>query len=164
MARIKGLFSVSANYEPTIAAPLDAREVVQYKSDLLSRKTWLKNGSLYLYDGMRVSVTEDTNENNGVYVLTNKDLYMEASSWKQLATMDEIKELQKEIEQISVGSAFDIVDDLSMLPQPGTSGKIWYVRAEGASYSWDTDAAKYIIVGSNFNDIKIISGGNSVRK
>ena len=80
MARIKGLFSVSANYEPTIAAPLDAREVVQYKSDLLSRKTWLKNGSLYLYDGMRVSVTEDTNENNGVYVLTNKDLYMEASS------------------------------------------------------------------------------------
>lgn len=80
MARIKGMFSVSANYEPTIVAPLDAREVVQYKSDLFARKTWLKNDSLFIYNGLKVSVTQDTEENNGVYVLLNKDLYMEKAS------------------------------------------------------------------------------------
>ena len=98
MARIKGLFSVSSNYEPTIAAPLDAREVVQFKSDLYARKTWLKNNSIFLYNGLRVSVTEDTEQNNGVYVLIDKDNYMEPAAWKKLATTTELDELHTEIE------------------------------------------------------------------
>lgn len=106
MARIKGLFSVSSNYEPTIAAPLDAREVVQFKSDLYARKTWLKNDSIFLYNGLRVSVTEDTEQNNGVYVLVNKDSYMEPTAWKKLATTAELDELRAEIEG-GGGSDFD---------------------------------------------------------
>lgn len=161
MARIKGLFAASTNYEPTIAAPLDAREVVQYKSDLYTRKTWLKNNSLFLYNGLRVSVVEDTEANNGVYILLNKDLYMEPTSWKQLATMNEIDELRAKIENIEVGNSFDIVDSAANLPNPGQSGKIYYCRAEGISKAWDTD--RYIVVGSDFNTIQVINGGTSVR-
>lgn len=120
MARIKGLFSVSSNYEPTIAAPLDAREVVQYKSDLFARKTWLKNNAMFLYNGLRVSVTEDTEQNNGVYVLLNKERYMEESAWQKLATSSEIEELRAEIEE---GSSFDPTDIYTAINEVDTKVK-----------------------------------------
>ena len=58
MSRIqKGTFVLSGNYEPSIAAPLDAREAVQYKSDLTAPATWEGKGGVYLYNGLLVAVT-----------------------------------------------------------------------------------------------------------
>lgn len=117
-----------------------------------------------MYNGLRVSVTEDTEQNNGVYVLLNKDLYMEYGSWKQLATMSEIDELREKIKNIEVGDSFEIVDAASDLPNPGKAGRIYYCRAEGVSKAWDAANNDYINVGSDFNTITVINGGDSVRK
>ena len=85
MARRKGLFNVSANYEPLISAPFDARIVVDYKSDLTSESTWKKVGSgIYLYDGLVVAVTKDVEANNGVYLLKHANAYQSIDSWQKL--------------------------------------------------------------------------------
>jgi hypothetical protein len=39
MGRIRGVFNVSANYEPLVGGPFDARTVVGYKSDLINEDT-----------------------------------------------------------------------------------------------------------------------------
>lgn len=68
MARYRGTFSVAASYEPLTASPFDARELVDYKSDLIDPATWeQENGDIWIYTGMIVSVANDTDENNGVY-------------------------------------------------------------------------------------------------
>lgn len=51
MARKKGTLKLSSNIEPTVAAPLDAREVVDSIADLTAEGSFP-----YAYDGMRVSV------------------------------------------------------------------------------------------------------------
>lgn len=89
MAREKGIFNASSNYEPLIGAPFDARCVVDYKADLVDPNTWTE-GRKYLYNGMIVSVTRDTDENNGVYRLDNRLLYTEYTSWKKIAETDEL--------------------------------------------------------------------------
>ena len=57
MARNKGLASFSANFEPQVASPLDARDVVDTATDLISPSIWLANdGTNYTYVGMKVVV------------------------------------------------------------------------------------------------------------
>ncbi len=83
MARNKGLASFSANFEPQMAAPLDARMLVETKADLLLAATWLANDwNGYSFQGMIVSVWNDW-DNNGFYMLnavdfTNEDNWI---SW-----------------------------------------------------------------------------------
>lgn len=86
MSRIKGLANFSANFEPQIASPLDARSIVQYQSDLLLESTWQANdGIVYTYKGMLVSVVDDVIvDNNGLYILINED-YTQLSSWTKVS-------------------------------------------------------------------------------
>ena len=67
--RKKGIFEMAGNYEPQIAAPLDARNAVESKADLTNPATWQDtSGAVYLYDGLLVAVTNDSAvENNGIY-------------------------------------------------------------------------------------------------
>ena len=87
MARNIGTSLFSANFEPRIAASLDARSVVQYKADLTLLATWDKgDGNAYVYKGMLVVVTDDaTAENNGVYRLIDND-YTQESNWEKLGS------------------------------------------------------------------------------
>lgn len=83
MGRANGILSISANFEPQIAAPFDARSQVGLKSDLTLATTWESSGLEFTYKGMLVVVTDDTVVNNGVYILNEQD-YSNASNWKKL--------------------------------------------------------------------------------
>ena len=65
MARSTGTFTFPANFEVEKAAPLDARVATGLKSEL--------TGLPFPYKGMIVSVTDDTTDNNGTYVLNDTD-------------------------------------------------------------------------------------------
>ena len=55
MGRNIGMLTLAANLEPLIGQPLDARQLVDKKSDLINPDIWLEEG-LYLYNGMVVVV------------------------------------------------------------------------------------------------------------
>ena len=103
MARYNGTFKTTANYEPQIAAPFDARALVEKKADLFLTDTWQqKNGDQWTYPGMVVSVAFDSVDNNGVYVLLAQDFTQE-ENWKKLSTLNEIADLQEQINNLVIG-------------------------------------------------------------
>ena len=81
MSRNKGLVTISNNFEPRIAQPLDSRLVVNKVSDLTSTSYW-QSGDLntYLYEGIAVAVWDDDPVNNGVYILKDSD-YLSIDNW-----------------------------------------------------------------------------------
>lgn len=166
MARYKGIFKASANYEPQVAAPFDARMLVEAKSDLTTAATWQQtNGSIWTYVGMIVSVAADIDPaNNGVYRLTAKDWSVE-DNWQKLANSAEIEDLQKQIDNIEVGGG-----DLSVeiqteadLPKIGATGTTYYVIENNSIYRWQAETQSYISFGGGEPelDIQIIHGGNA---
>ena len=82
MARTKGTLSLPFNIEPEIAAPVDARFIVNELADLTLAITWTANdGNVYAYKGMIVSVHSDaTPINNGIYQLQDVD-YTNINNW-----------------------------------------------------------------------------------
>ena len=81
MARVAGTFPYSANLELLKKAPLDAKALVQYKTDLTSAATWTAaDGLQYTYVGMLVCVAWDSEVNNGVYRLKYDD-YSNIENW-----------------------------------------------------------------------------------
>ena len=77
MARPIGTFNFPANFEVNKLGPLDARAVTPLATQLI-------DSSLpFAYLGMLVSVTEDTAEKNGLYMLTNADA-TQLLSWTKL--------------------------------------------------------------------------------
>ena len=92
--RKKGIFVLSGNYEPLIAAPLDARAVVSKREDLILPTTWRDEaGNVYLFSGLVCAVTEDTADKNGVYELVDAKNYTNKDSWKKLLYADAIKDM-----------------------------------------------------------------------
>jgi hypothetical protein len=87
MSRQRGTFETSINQEPTIEAPLDAREVVSLYDDLFLPATWRdQNGNPWLYNGLLVSIATDPLEsNNGIWQLRDKDNYTLAGSWVKIS-------------------------------------------------------------------------------
>ena len=87
MSRTNGLLPISANFEPQVAGPFDARMICDTKADLLLATTWEANdGGHYAYVGMLVTVYGDTTPaNNGVYRLAALP-YTSAGNWEQLGT------------------------------------------------------------------------------
>lgn len=87
MIRDKGILGLSANFEPQVAAPLDARRKVALKADLLLTATWTANDSgVYAHDGMYTVVFGDTPANNGMWILSGTD-YMDIGNWEHLSTV-----------------------------------------------------------------------------
>jgi hypothetical protein len=73
MERTKGTLALSANFEPQIAEPLDARHICSKVADLVLPTTWTaKDGTVYAYQGMITSVWND-GINNGIYQLNDTD-------------------------------------------------------------------------------------------
>ena len=84
MAREKGLFQFSGNFEATKAAPLDTRTVVDTLAELTVSDTWKVDGKVWLYDGIVVAVKE----NNGLYMLSGMSAdataYSSLDNWKRV--------------------------------------------------------------------------------
>lgn len=85
MARNRGTFNFSASLEPKKDSALDARLVVNTYAELILPETWQDEaGSVWLYDGMIVSIVADTEDKNGVYMLKDKTQYTSASNWVRI--------------------------------------------------------------------------------
>ena len=83
MARIKWLTTFAANFEVEKRWPLDARAIVEYKSDLTLTATWQAyDWNEYTYVGMTVTVMNDW-VNNGLYQLNATD-YTDINNWKAI--------------------------------------------------------------------------------
>ncbi|MDD5648886.1 MAG: hypothetical protein PHF86_00470 [Candidatus Nanoarchaeia archaeon] len=85
MARDKGTFNFSANFEVLNKAPLDARQVVGSYADLINPSTWLDSNSLiWLFNGAIVSVANDVSTTrNGIYFLKDANNYTDYSNWEK---------------------------------------------------------------------------------
>lgn len=89
MARNKGTFPFSANFEVKAKAPLDARVKVDNLADLIDASIWKDSNNLtWLYNGLLVSVSNDniSSSNNGVYFLKDETNYTNISSWEKLGS------------------------------------------------------------------------------
>ena len=81
MSRDKGTFNLSANYEPRIQVPLDARMLVGNYTDLIDPSIWKDDGGLvWLFDGAIVVVAEDPSA--GIYWLRDSANYTNYTSWE----------------------------------------------------------------------------------
>lgn len=80
MAQFKGDVQFTSSLVFEARKPLDARQVVDLKSDLTSEVF-----ATYLYKGLPVAVVNDSAENNGIYILTADDSKVE-SNWSKLCT------------------------------------------------------------------------------
>lgn len=88
MARNLGTFNFSANFEPLVSGPLDARMKVSNTTDLITSTTWNNSGNIYLYDGLLVSVLDDPdNSKNGLWFLADKNNYNLITSWVQINSL-----------------------------------------------------------------------------
>ena len=164
MARGKGLFQVTANYEPLVTGPFDARSLVQYKEDLILPDTWTVNGSRYIYNGMIVAVANDTVENNGVYRLIDRRYYTDYSAWEKLAELSDIRNLQAQINELkeSGGSATELSFETRFnFPNTGVAGTLYIATDENATYYWDKQNAVYKCIGRDYHEIETIFGGNA---
>lgn len=101
MSRTKGTIITGAPYEVNAAAPLDAKSNVGLKSDLFTAATWqapsssgANAGKMFCYYGMLVYVGNDTEANNGLYVLKNSganDANVDAlveTNWERISQPD----------------------------------------------------------------------------
>ena len=61
------------------------------------------------------------------------------------------------------GSAVQ-VDSVSALPSFGSTGTVYFITDENAIYRWDEDGLKYFCVGRNYEEIKIINGGDAKKE
>ena len=165
MAREKGTFQVSANYEPLKAAPFDARALVETKADLVSATTWIADGELWIYSGMIVSVGMDpVKENNGIYFLRDVSQFQSFElGWIKLADLEALLDLQEQLNNISTQISFDIsLETKAELPIIGNSNYTYYIRDNAEILKWDTEIGDYISYGnSSFEDIEIIDGGSA---
>lgn len=83
MARQKGTLQLGSNIEPRMAAPLDARTVVEYKTDLTNPSSYP-----YCYKGMVVSV-----KNEGRQYMLNGDDPTVMSNWIDAGAAPDMEEM-----------------------------------------------------------------------
>lgn len=165
MAREKGIFNASSNYEPLIGAPFDARSLVAYKSDLIDPDSWV-SGKKYLYNGMLVSVGKDTDENNGLYILKDRLNYTDYSAWEKIADITAINSLQTQIDELKQSSGGGGSTELEFatrlnFPNTGTDGILYIATDENAAYYWNSANGTYKCVGRDYHEIETIFGGNA---
>lgn len=99
MARIRGVFTTSNNYEVKKAAPFDARMLVKKKSDLIDLGSWSVSG---IYNGMIVAVGNDAEKaNNGLYMLIDFRNVNSLSSWIKFAELSDLETIKENIQNLT---------------------------------------------------------------
>lgn len=155
MARNKGTFNFSANLEPKVQAPLDARTVVDTVAELTQAATWQDtNSDVWLFDGLVVAIAQ-TGE---LYMLTDKAAYTSAASWKRIdgGGADSDVYMVGDISTLTTSSQptdiKDILGTPAALKAAVKAGKVIVVRSNGTD---DTQNALYAVQVS-------YSSGNTV--
>lgn len=65
-----------------------------------------------------------------------------------------------EINTIGTGAIIP-VDTRALLPSVGNTSSGYYIRDEKALYAWDDKKLKYYCIGRDYENIKIINGGDA---
>lgn len=159
MARIQGDFSASVNYEILKQAPLDARALVNLKSDLIDPGSW----KFYeVYSGMLVSVGKDpTEENNGVYILRDENNYLVETSWVKLTSNEDFQKYQQSLEeQLSKYITEDDIKDFARLqviegelPVEGESNTLYILQLDGNWEEYIYINSDWVLIGSSSLDL-----------
>lgn len=170
MARYEGMFMAAANYEPLIAAPFDARSLVDEQADLINPSTWEVSGGrgTWTYVGMVVAVALDEDDSkNGVYVLVADD-FTKLSNWRKCADERDIARLQDAIKNIEIteGGASIEVETMEDLPKVGAPDVTYYVKENLSIQRWNEVTQSYLSYGGSgatpdFDNIQLIHGGNA---
>lgn len=123
MARNKGTFNFAANFEVLAKAPLDARQVVENYSDLMTAATWEDSASnVWLFDGLIVAVTSDSSTTlNGVYYLKDAINYTTPSSWAKVGSDSDLSVLEA---SILYNQQINLSQDASILKLDTSIGEI----------------------------------------
>lgn len=167
MARNKGTFSYSANYEVKMQAALDPRVMVETKAELISKDTWPYDGNtIYLYKGILVSVQEE----NAIYMLTDMSkitsadysgwLRVDAGNAEQVEVVDNLtsdatdKALSAKQGKVLMGEINTVKGKLtniyiykgsknkySELPTDAVAGDVWNVAEANGNYPAGTNYA-----------------------
>ena len=154
-----GDFLIATNYEVRTLGPFDARMLTGLKSDLTDVDTWRPDASSIpaTYAGMIVSVTADTEENNGLYILKKLPFTVE-ENWVKLFDEKEFDAFQEQLgqdlsnyvtqEQLSSYSKLSINNK----PEQGDGNTIYFVENDGnwEEYIWYN--GQYVQIGSNSGD------------
>ena len=53
------------------------------------------------------------------------------------------------------------VETISELPAVGNAEKLYVCRASNKTYHWDDDETQYRVIGSDYNEIDVINGGEA---
>lgn len=122
MARNKGQFAFSANFEVKTAAALDPRMVVETKDELITKNTWPHDGdTLYLYKGLLVSVQAE----NAVYMLIDpsKALADDYSGWRRAdsdgsggpdaSIVEAVENLQSQLDTLTSGDTSSAIESFN---------------------------------------------------
>ncbi len=74
----------------------------------------------------------------------------------------ETVDLESSSIEVGIGSASCIVEAASYLefPTVGKSGKLYIDRSQNKTYRWDEEQIRYICIGSDYEEISLIFGGN----
>lgn len=192
MARIKGSFITSNNYEVKKTAPFDARMLVKKKSDLTESLSWSVTG---IYNGMIVAVGDDPEKsNNGLYMLADVDNVTSASSWIKFAELSDLVEMAKNIDALTkelgvikeeLGKKQDkliagkniIIED-NVISATGGEGGAGVIQVENLPdngqedviYCVQNDGSVYmwkdgawVCYGRDYNQITLLLGGTSIK-
>lgn len=135
MARTRGQLNFSANIEVKKQAPFDARQEMITYDELTQAATWQDDdGAVWLYDGLIVPV-----EGGQLWMLTNKDNYASAASWKR-------------IDGDGAESDVYMVGDISTLTTSSQPTDIKGILGTPATLKAAVKAGKVIVVRSNGTD------------
>lgn len=192
MARIKGSFITSNNYEVKKTAPFDARMLVKKKSDLTESLSWSVTG---IYNGMIVAVGDDPEKsNNGLYMLADVDNVTSVSSWIKFAELSDLVEMAKNIDvltkefgvikeeldkkQDKLIAGKNIIIEDNVISATGGEGGAGVIQVENLPdngqedviYCVQNDGSVYmwkdgtwVCYGRDYNQITLLLGGTSIK-
>lgn len=192
MARIKGSFITSNNYEVKKTAPFDARMLVKKKSDLTESLSWSITG---IYNGMIVAVGDDPEKsNNGLYMLADVDNVVSASSWIKFAELSDLVEMAKNIDALTEELSIikeeldkkqdkliagkNIIIENNVISATGGGGGAGVIQVENLPdngqedviYCVQNDGSVYmwkdgawVCYGRDYNQITLLLGGTSIK-
>lgn len=192
MARIKGSFITSNNYEVKKTAPFDARMLVKKKSDLTESLSWSITG---IYNGMIVAVGDDPEKpNNGLYMLADVDNVVSASSWIKFAELSDLAEMAKNIDALTeelgvikeeldkkqdkLIAGKNIIIENNVISATGGGGGAGVIQVENLPdngqedviYCVQNDGSVYmwkdgawVCYGRDYNQITLLLGGTSIK-
>ena len=192
MARIKGSFITSNNYEVKKTAPFDARMLVKKKSDLTESLSWSITG---IYNGMIVAVGDDPEKsNNGLYMLADVDNVTSASSWIKFAELSDLVEMAKNIDALTkelgvikeeldkkqdkLIAGKNIIIENNVISATGGGGGAGVIQVENLPdngqedviYCVQNDGSVYmwkdgawVCYGRDYNQITLLLGGTSIK-